>query len=92
MIRAIIPKENINDDLLLKPIFAMTYVKNNQLTRAIQNLSLYKAYSHKLLNISYLQIRDSTVYIFLHKEKQRLKLEKWTPKALKKYQQAIIVI
>lgn len=55
----------------------MTYMKNNSLTKAFKNnYRSYKAYTHKLLNLSYLQILGSTVYVFLYKEEQTLKHQK----------------
>lgn len=52
----------------------MTYLKNNQPIRVLQNnLSPYKAYTHELPNLSYFQILGLNVYVFLYKEKQTLK-------------------
>lgn len=77
MTGAIIFKGNINDDLQPELLLAMTYVKNNQPMRVLQNhLSPYEVYTHELPYLSHLQILGSTVYIFLHKEKQTLKSEK----------------
>lgn len=84
MTRATILERNIDDNPWLKLVFAMTYVKNNQLTRAVQNLSLYEVYTHKLPNLSHLQVLGSTVYVFLHKKEQILKSEKQALRALKK--------
>lgn len=61
----------------------MTYVKNNWSIRVIQNLSSYKAYTYKFPNLSHFLVLNSIIYIFLHKEKQMLKLEKWALKTLK---------
>ena len=41
--RATILEENIDDDLWPELVLAMTYVKNNRLTRAVQNLSPHEA-------------------------------------------------
>lgn len=79
----LILEDNIDDDLWPELILAMTYIKNNQPTKAIQDLSPYKGYTHKIPNLSHLQILSSIVYVFLHKEEQMLKSEKWAPKALK---------
>ena len=84
MTRATILEGNINDDLWPKLVLAMTYVKNNWPTRAVQNLSPYKAYIHKLPDLSHLRILGSIIYIFQHKEEQMLKSKKWAPRALKK--------
>lgn len=76
MTRATILERNINNDLWPKLIFAMTYVKNNGLTRAVQNLSPHEAYTYELPNLSFFQILGFTVYIFLHEEEQTLKSKK----------------
>lgn len=82
--RATILEGNIDDDLWLELVLAMTYVKNNRPTRALQNnLSPYEAYTHELPNLSHLRILGSTVYVFLHEEERTLKSEKWSPRALK---------
>lgn len=70
----------------------MTYIKNDWLTKAIQNLSPHKTYTHKLPNLFYLQILVFIVYIVLNKEKQMLKSENLAPKALKKYWWATMAI
>lgn len=82
MTRAIIYEENIEDNLWLELIFTMTFIKNNWSTRTLQNLSRYKASTHKLLDLSHLQILRSTIYLFLHKEEQMLKSENWLLRAL----------
>lgn len=43
MIRVTILEENINDNLCPKRIFIIIYIKNNWPTRALKNLSPYKA-------------------------------------------------
>lgn len=74
--RATILEGDIEDNLRLELVFAMTYVKNNWLMRALQNLNLYEATTHKLSDLFHLQILDSTVYIFLHEEERTLKSKK----------------
>lgn len=54
MTRVTILEMNINDDLWLELVLAMMYMKNNRPTRAVQNLSSYEIYTHKLPNLSYL--------------------------------------
>lgn len=76
MIKAIILENNINDDQWPKLVFTITYIENNWSTKVSQNFSLYKTSTYKLLNLSHFQILGSNVYIFLHKEKRMLKLEK----------------
>lgn len=69
MTRAIILKGNIDDNLWAELVLAMTYIKNNQPMRVLQNnLSFYKAYTHELPNLSHLRILGSIIYIFLHKK------------------------
>ena len=59
-------------------------MKNNRPIRALQNnFNPHITYTHKLLDLSHFQIFDSTIYIFLCKEEQTLKWEKWAPRALK---------
>ena len=83
MTRAIILEGNIEDDLWPELILAITYVKNSRPTKALQNLSPYEAITRNHPDISHLRVLGFTVYVFLHEEKQSLKLEKWAPKALK---------
>lgn len=83
MTKATILKGNIEDDLWPELILAVTYIKNNWPTKALQNLSSYELYTHKLPDPSHLQVLGLTVYVFLHKKEQMLKLEKWAPRALK---------
>lgn len=82
--RTMILKKNINNDLLPKIVFAITYIKNSQQTRALQNISPYKVYFHEQPNLTHLQILGSTAYILLYKEKSSIKSEKWALRALKK--------
>ena len=56
----------------------MTYLKNFRPSKAFKNNNtLFNAQYKKNLNINYLQILKSTIYIFLHKEEQKLKSKKW---------------
>lgn len=64
-------------------VFPMRYIKNNQLTRALQNISPYRAQKPELSRLAYLRILGSTVYVFLHKEEWALKSGKPAPRALK---------
>lgn len=82
--RTTILEENIDDNLWPEFVLAMTYIKNNWPTRAVQNLSSYETYTHKLPDLFQLQVLDSTIYVFLHKKKQMLKSKKWASKALKR--------
>lgn len=85
MIRATIFEGNIDDKLWLKIIFAMTYIKNNCPTKALpSNATPYKAQSQQnTTNVSHFHILGFTVYVFLYKEEQSQKSEKWVPRALK---------
>lgn len=53
MTRATIFKENIDNDLWLKLIHIITYMKNNWLLRILQNFSLYKIYTYNFSNSSH---------------------------------------
>lgn len=68
MTKVILLEKNINNNLWPELILAIIYVENNWPIRAVQNLSLHKAYTYKLLDLSHLQVLGSTIYIFLHKE------------------------
>lgn len=83
MSRATILEDNIDNDLWPKLILAMTYIKNSQPTRALQNISLYKAHFHGKPNLTYLQILGFTIYVLLHEEERLMISEKWAPRALK---------
>ncbi len=76
MTRVTILKSNIDDDLWPELVLAMTYVKNNRPTRALQDLSPYESYTHEPPDLAHLHILGSTVYVFLHEEEQMLKSEK----------------
>lgn len=75
--RATILENNLNDNLWLEVIIIMTYIKNLYLTKALNNSNTpYNFQYKKDPNIYYLQILGFTVYVFLHKEKHELKLDK----------------
>lgn len=84
MTRVIIFEKNIDNNLWPELVLTMTYVKNSWLIKTLQNLSSYKAFTWNHSNILHLWVLGSTVYVFLHKEEQLLKLEKCVPKALKR--------
>ena len=67
-------KGNINNDQWPEVVFAITYVKNIWSIKALENLSLYKTYTHQLFDLSHLQIISSTIYVFLYKEERTLRL------------------
>ena len=85
MTRAIILKGNIDDELWPEIILAMTYIKDNHLTKALpSNATSYKAQSQEnTTDVSHLCILGSTVYVFLHKEERSQKSEKWALRVLK---------
>lgn len=45
--KATMQKNDIDNNLYPELILAMMYIKNNQFTKALQNLSLYKLYTVK---------------------------------------------
>ena len=85
MTRATILEDNIDNELWPEIIFAMTYIKNNHLTKALpSNTTLYEAQSQKnTTDVSHLCVLGSTVYVFFQKEEQSRKSEKWASRALK---------
>lgn len=57
MTKATILEGNINDDLWPELVLAMTYVKNNRPTRALQDgISPHIAHSKKALNLAHLRV------------------------------------
>lgn len=55
MIQVTMLKNNINNDLWPRVIFAMIYIKNNKPINALlQNLSPYKASTNKIPDLSHL--------------------------------------
>lgn len=62
----------------------MTYVKNVRATSSLKDKNSYKVYFNKTLELSHLQVFESTVYVFINKEKRNLKLEKFEAQALKR--------
>ena len=84
MTRARILEGNIDDELWPELVLAMTYVKNSQPTRTLENISPHEAHFHKQPNWAHLRILGSTVYVLLHKEERLMKSEKWATRALKR--------
>lgn len=84
MTRATFLENDINDDLEPELILTMIYLQNNWPIRAIHDLTPYKLYIHELWKLAYFQMLDFTVYVFLHKEEQILRSEKWVPRLLMK--------
>ncbi len=84
MTRATIPERNIDDGLWPELVLAMTYIKNNRPTKALQGIiSLHEASTKEAPNLAYLQVLGSTVYVLLHEEECLMKSEKWATRALK---------
>ena len=63
MTKATILKNNINYKICPKLILAITYVRNNQPTKVLQNLSFHKILLSEPLNLPHLQILGSIVYV-----------------------------
>lgn len=85
IIKATILKKNIDNELCLKLMLAMTYIKNNWLIRVFQDgISFYKTYSKEIFNLTHLWILDFIVYILLHEEKRLIKSKKWILRVLKR--------
>lgn len=83
MKRATILEKNINDNLWPEIILAMTQVKNIRPTHALEKGNPHQALFDKPPDINHLQVFGSTVYVFIHKEEQNLKSEKFEAQALK---------
>lgn len=47
MTKETILESNIDNDLWLELVLAMTYIKNNRSIKVLQDLSLYKLYTHE---------------------------------------------
>ena len=75
---------NIDDDLWPKIILAIIYIKNIKLISLLKDRNLYNIYFNKVPTLSYLQVLGFIVYVFIYKEKQNLKSEKFEVWALKK--------
>lgn len=77
IIRAIILESIIKDELWLELVLSITYIKNSHPIKAIaNNLSSHKAHFYKKLDLLYLQILDTIIYLLLHEEKCIIKSEK----------------
>lgn len=94
IMKATIFEQNINNNLWPKIIFIMIQVNNIRLIHILKRENFYQALLRIPLYINYLPILGLTVYIFIHKEKQNLKLEKFEVQVLKniliKYNKYII--
>lgn len=84
MTRVTILDRNIDDKFWPELILAIIYVKNRRPIKVLQSLSPHKSLTQDYLNIFHLRILGSSVYVFLHKEEQSLKLEKQVLRALKR--------
>lgn len=74
--RAIILEDNINNEMWLEFVLPMTYIKNNQSTKVLQNLSPHKALLQKPPKLSHLQILGLIIYILLYEKEWSIKSEK----------------
>lgn len=83
IIRAKIFEQNINDNLWPEIILAISQVKNIRSISALKRDNLYQVLHNSPLNVNHLRVLGSTVYVFIHKEKQNLKLEKFEVRVLK---------
>lgn len=75
-------KENINKCFQPKIIVAILYIKNLKLISTVQGFSPYKSFYTKLLELNLLLILRSTIYIYIYKDEQELKSEKFILKIL----------
>lgn len=75
----------IDDNLWPEMVLGITHVKNLWPTQALKDLmSLIEIQDQAPPTLQYLWILGLNVYIFLHKEKQSVKLVKWEARALKR--------
>lgn len=83
MARASIIEGRIDDFFWPEVILAITYIKNLRPTKVLQGLSPYQELFKTLLNLAYLRVLGSTVYILIHEEECKFKSEKFVLCALK---------
>lgn len=83
MIWVTVLEGNHDANLWPKVILAMTYIKNVQSIKALEGNNPYSVQNNTNLDIEYLQVLSSTIYVFFHKEEQALKSEKWQLEALR---------
>lgn len=72
--QAIILCTNIDNYLWTKIILAIVHVKNNKPTTSLKDKNPYKVYFNKSSKLSYLQILEFIVYIFMYKKEENRKL------------------
>lgn len=65
---------------LARSILAITHISNLVSTSLLEGLILYKVSIRKVPILSYLCLPRSTVYVFIHEEKRRVKSAKWEPR------------
>lgn len=83
MTHATILDRNIDDDLWLEVILAMSQIKNVKPIKALEGNNPHKAHFKKSPNINYLQVLGTIIYMFIYKKERTLKLEKFEARALK---------
>lgn len=73
MMRVLILEENINNDLWLKIIRAITQVKNVRPTNALERGNPHLVLFNSLPNVNHPRVLGSMVYVFIYEKKQNLK-------------------
>lgn len=79
MAKALIIERVIDDTFWPEVILTMTYIKNIRPTTALKGLSPYQKLFNTPPDLTHLQVLGLTIYVFIHKEKQDLKSEKFVP-------------
>lgn len=74
---------SIDNNLSPKIILVIIYIKNIRPTSLLKDKNPHEIYFNKALELGHLQVLGSTVYVFIYKEKQNLKSEKFKAWALK---------
>lgn len=83
MTRTTIFERNIDDDPWPEIIPAMTQVKNVKPTSALERGNPHQTLHDSPPSVNHLRVLGSMVYVFIYKEEQNLKLEKFEAQALK---------
>ena len=79
--RSTIIREALPDNLWLEVLLPMIYISNLLFTSSLDRLSSYEASTGSFLQLSYLKVLRSMIYIFIYKEGKKAKSAKWEPRA-----------
>lgn len=76
-VRTAIIKGTIADNFWPKILLAMPHISNLLLTILLNELSLYEALTRLSPQLNYFRVLKFIVYIFIYKEKRKIKSAKW---------------